>query len=127
MQDICNILGHASGQDKRLTFPKLLDIWFGKGEKKLRPDNLVVCRHPREVAQQIIGFLLIDRYLKEEFHFTPYSTISYVAIGPAWLTRTTQQLTYWLSKESPGGKAVKKKSTKRKSPDEENWDIITLD
>lgn len=120
MQDLCNILAFAVRNEKRLTYPKLIDLWLGKGEKKLRPENLVVCRHSRETAQAIVGHLLVDHFLKEEFHFTPYSTISYVAVGPSWLIgRGGQQpIRYWLP-SSTGGKKLNNKNGKRVSKEEE--------
>ena len=96
IQNICTILSHSMKIEKKLTFPKLIDVWLGKGEKKLRPENLAVCAYSRQIAQQIVGFLLVDNYLKEEFHFTPYSTISYVQVGPAWLLKTGEPIKYWL-------------------------------
>jgi len=132
MQNICNILSYSMSLEKKLTFPKLLDIWLGKGEKKLRPQDMKVCKYTREIAQQIIGLFLIDNYLKEEFHFTPYSTISYVNIGPAWLTCTTHSIIYSLpSSKEPMASDKKKNSapsvaTKRKKLVDDAM-VITLD
>ncbi|KPM09741.1 ATP-dependent DNA helicase Q1-like protein [Sarcoptes scabiei] len=87
MESLSLILTHATQLNRRLTSLKLVEIWLGKGEKKLRPNNLKTPEFHRELAEEIIAFLLINSYLQEEFHFTPYSTISYVQIGPKWLMR----------------------------------------
>ncbi len=33
-------------------------------------------------AEQIVAFLILEKYLKEDFHFTAYNTISYIRKGP---------------------------------------------
>lgn len=124
--DLMNLLAFvATRQDRKLTFPKLMDLWFGKGEKRLRPESLVICRHSREAAQTIVACLLVDGYLKEEFHFTPYSTISYVTAGPSsWLMKggggPQQPIRYWLppSSSSTTKKSGGKQSAKRASTTE---------
>lgn len=33
-------------------------------------------------AEQIVAFMILEKHLKEDFHFTAYSTISYIRKGP---------------------------------------------
>ncbi|CAG9786369.1 unnamed protein product [Diatraea saccharalis] len=78
---ISSILDYADQQDVKLTAQKLLDAWFLKGPVNLRhkgksPDI------PRILGEDIIAFLLVENYLVEDFHFTAYSTISYIKKGP---------------------------------------------
>ncbi|WAR02377.1 RECQ1-like protein [Mya arenaria] len=56
---VLQILDKASAADSKLTASKVLDAWQGKGP----PINRV------------------KQYLREDFHFTPYSTISYIIPG----------------------------------------------
>lgn len=56
----------------RLTGLKLMDAWLGKGNNSLLS---------RSDAQRILVYMLLQGYLKEDFHFTPYSTISYLLPG----------------------------------------------
>lgn len=76
-----HILEYCNGIDERLTAQKLIDSWQGKGPQKLRPPGHQPISTNRETCERIIALLLIDSYLIEEFHFTPYSTISYINIG----------------------------------------------
>lgn len=57
----------------------LTDVWYGKSTKvrvKLPSPTF-----PADFATNIIAHLLVNGYLKEDFHFTPYSTISYLKKG----------------------------------------------
>ncbi|GBL83667.1 ATP-dependent DNA helicase Q1, partial [Araneus ventricosus] len=80
-KSIINILEHASMIEERLTSQKLIEAWHGKGPPKLRPPGHLSTTLSRETCERIIALLLLESYLKEEFHFTPYSTISYINIG----------------------------------------------
>lgn len=60
---------------------KLLDSWYGKGAGNLRVRSVPVPRFSRETGEAVLGHLLVKRYLQEDFHFTPYSTISYLKRG----------------------------------------------
>jgi len=79
--DVLKILDHASRLDERMTSLKLMDALYGKGSVKLRVKDVSVPKYDRNTTEKIIGFLLIDGYLAEDFHFTPYSTISYIVPG----------------------------------------------
>lgn len=57
----------------------ILDIWFGKNNKI--KCKVATPKFPREKAENILATLLIKGILKEDFHFTPYSTISYMKAG----------------------------------------------
>lgn len=62
----------AAASKERLTFLKLLELWKGKGRGSLAASS----------CEQVIMNMLIEGVLKEDFHFTPYSTISYIVAGP---------------------------------------------
>lgn len=110
MRMLAKILKHAASIEKRLTAPKLLEIWLGKGEKKLRPEGLVPTSHGREQAQNIIIALLMKKFLREEFHFTPYSTISYIAVGSMFPSRSPEQLKIACSLPKLAGSVTPKKT-----------------
>ncbi|RXG73071.1 ATP-dependent DNA helicase Q1 [Armadillidium vulgare] len=80
-KNILSILAKSSSLDSRLTGTKLVDIWLGKGPTNLRVKEATASDLSRERAETIIAHLLIDGFLKEDFHFTPYSTISYITPG----------------------------------------------
>uniref|UniRef100_A0A336MJW4 ATP-dependent DNA helicase n=1 Tax=Culicoides sonorensis TaxID=179676 RepID=A0A336MJW4_CULSO len=77
---IRRIIRRADELKQNLTALKLVDAWFGKGPTTLRIEKIP--SYDRFYAEQIIAFLIINDYLKEEFSFTPYATHSYIKCGP---------------------------------------------
>ncbi|XP_028174181.1 ATP-dependent DNA helicase Q1-like [Ostrinia furnacalis] len=78
---LSGIIDNADKQDAKLTAQKLLDAWFLKGPVNLRHKG----KEPtisRTLGEDVIAYLLIENYLAENFHFTAYSTISYMKKGP---------------------------------------------
>lgn len=59
----------------------LLDTWYGKGNKKILLLDVQSPVFPKTRAEMILGELIVQEYLMEDFHFTPYSTISYIKKG----------------------------------------------
>lgn len=79
--DILKILDHASSLETRMTALKLMDAWFNKGLPKLRTTSVAIPEVGRATCEKLVGRLIVDGYLKEDFHFTPYSTIGYIVPG----------------------------------------------
>ena len=73
------ILVQAQSQDSKITALKLLDALMGKGPSKL--SKKPVGDFTRVQMETIVAKLLIEGYLREDFHFTPYNTISYILPG----------------------------------------------
>lgn len=82
LQDLKKILSHASQIEERMTALKLMDAWLGKGNKKNRVESVNVPKYSREVCERIVATFLLQGFLKEEFHFNPYTVISYLNVGP---------------------------------------------
>ncbi|XP_014219540.1 ATP-dependent DNA helicase Q1 [Copidosoma floridanum] len=76
------IIAKAASSDQRLTPLKLIDSWYNKGPTNLRVDSVPTPKFPREVGEAIVGHLFINGYLQEDFHFSTYSTLTYVKRGP---------------------------------------------
>lgn len=78
---LLRVLDKALSMDIKLTALKLIDAWFHKGPSKLRleipPPSI-----DRFYGEQIVAFLITSDYLREDFHYTAYSTISYIQRGP---------------------------------------------
>ena len=79
------ILNQAKCGDIKVTANKLVDALLCKGQSNLRVSgwSKPTCRNiasnsERHFVEAIISNMLIEGYLKEDFHFTPYSTISYI-------------------------------------------------
>ncbi|KAM4675412.1 ATP-dependent DNA helicase Q1 isoform 2-T2 [Discoglossus pictus] len=79
---IVKILQQAQELDEKLTPLKLIDAWTGKGAAKLRVPDVPAPKFPRDEIERIIAHLLLQRYIKEDFSFTAYATISYLKKGP---------------------------------------------
>lgn len=60
---------------------KLVDLLLGKGATKQRVQEAIATGLTRDKAENIVAYLTVDGFLKEDFHFTPYSTISYIVPG----------------------------------------------
>ena len=64
-----------------LSGAKLVGVWMGSPGNGLK----VSLPHPppstRGMCESVIAHLLIEGYLQEDFHFTPYNTISYLLPG----------------------------------------------
>ena len=103
------ILVQAQSQDSKITALKLLDALMGKGPSKL--SKKPVGNFTRTQMESIVAKLLIEGYLREDFHFTPYSTISYILPGSR---NIRSPLNMEILNES---KIVPKKSAKKKKED----------
>lgn len=74
---LSSIIENAEKQDTKLTAQKLIDAWFHKGPVPLRHKG----KEPsfsRNLGEDIIAFLITNNFIVEDFHFTAYSTISYL-------------------------------------------------
>ncbi|XP_025202849.1 ATP-dependent DNA helicase Q1-like [Melanaphis sacchari] len=80
--DIYSILNAAIENDVKFTSQMLLDTWYGKGNKKILLFDVQSPVFPKTQAEMILSELIVQGYLMEDFHFTPYSTISYIKKGP---------------------------------------------
>ncbi|XP_046406879.1 ATP-dependent DNA helicase Q1-like isoform X2 [Ischnura elegans] len=76
------VISNAAGLDVKVTAQKLVDAWLGKGATNLRLKGVSPPAISREQAEAIVAYLLIEGYFQEDFHFTAYSTISYIKRGP---------------------------------------------
>uniref|UniRef100_A0A8C5MUK7 ATP-dependent DNA helicase n=1 Tax=Leptobrachium leishanense TaxID=445787 RepID=A0A8C5MUK7_9ANUR len=81
-RDVLKILEQAEQLQEKLTPLKLVDSWMGKGAPKLRVAEVRPPKLPRDETERIIAQLLMQQYLREDFSFTAYATISYTKKGP---------------------------------------------
>ena len=80
-RSLVEIIEQAQQKQQRLTALKLVEAWKKK-------TNTTAVNLPRETMcdtdtrrEEIILHAILEGVLKEEFHFTPYSTISYIGLG----------------------------------------------
>ncbi|XP_066446841.1 ATP-dependent DNA helicase Q1 isoform X2 [Eleutherodactylus coqui] len=81
-RDVVKVLRHAEQIDEKLTPLKLIDAWSGKGASKLRVAQVLPPKLPRGELERIITHLLLQQYIREDFSFTAFATISYLKEGP---------------------------------------------
>ncbi|KAJ1164916.1 hypothetical protein NDU88_005348 [Pleurodeles waltl] len=81
-KDLVKILQQAEKMEEKLTPLKLIDAWLGKGPSKLRVASVAPPKLKRDEMERVIVHLLLDSYLREDFSFTAYATISYLKTGP---------------------------------------------
>lgn len=81
--NIYKIIDHAEKLEVKLTVLKLLDAWYQKGKPTLRLDKneVPVPKFDRFYGEQMVAFLIINGYLKEDFHFSAFTSLSYVKKG----------------------------------------------
>ena len=75
------ILEHNQALQRKLTAAKLVDVWRGRNELTKRYDIPPVDMSVEE-CEKVVVFALLQKVLKEEFHFTAYTTICYMSLGP---------------------------------------------
>lgn len=80
--DLLKILQQAASLSERVTAIKLVDAWCGKGQTSLRMRDIKAPDLSREDCERVVVYLLLEGVLREDFHFTPYSTISSLLTGP---------------------------------------------
>lgn len=81
-RSLLKILDKAKMTDTKLTALKLLDAWYQKGPKATRVDDMQAPNIDRFYGEQILAYLIINDFLREDFHYTAYSTNSYIVQGP---------------------------------------------
>ncbi|XP_044308080.1 ATP-dependent DNA helicase Q1 [Varanus komodoensis] len=80
-QDLIKILKQVDQMREKFTPLKLIEAWLGKGLSRLGVE-VVAPKVPRDVLERIVAHLILQQYLKEDFSFTAFATISYLKTGP---------------------------------------------
>lgn len=78
------ILRRAETLQTKLTALKLVDAWYHKGSPKNRLETPPPVMD-RYIGEQLVAFLIVNDYLKEEFQYNAYTTLSYIAKGDAYV------------------------------------------
>ena len=71
-----------SSFSERVTANKLVDAWCGQGQSSLRVRHVKTPYPSREDCDRVTVDMPLEGVLQEDFHFTPYSTISCLLPGP---------------------------------------------
>ncbi|XP_057317213.1 ATP-dependent DNA helicase Q1-like isoform X2 [Hydractinia symbiolongicarpus] len=106
---IMEILRNASSSDERVTPLKVIDAWLGKAKVSLRPESIATCS--RSECESVVTKLLIQQIVQEDYHFTPYSTVTYLIPGPRWLLLKRDQISVKLDIVSEKNDIISGEST----------------
>lgn len=94
LENMLEILSQASRQNEKMTSNKLIEAWMQvKGPKKLRLEGITKPSLNRTDCETVLGLLLCQGYFQENFHITPYNTISYIIPGSQSMMRRQQNNT----------------------------------
>ena len=122
-----SILAQAGRADSKLTGLKLINSLLGKGEAKFRcsdwspPKSLT-----KPAAELIVANLLLRSFLKEDFSFTPYNTISYLVAGPLMGSLKFHGDVVEVPDRLCGGKLpTQRKQVKKRGPDTDGDKVPT--
>jgi len=112
--DLLKILHQAASLSERVTAIKLVDAWCGKGQTSLRMRDVNPPDLSREDCERVVVYLLLEGVFREDFHFTPYSTISYILAGPnAKLVRKPGKQVFMDFRVDSRFKKIERKTSKR--------------
>lgn len=76
-----SILKAASPKEIRVTAIKLVEALQGRGANNMKLAGWKGRHLSKDKVEQIVGWLLVEGYLQEDMHYTPYSVISYIIPG----------------------------------------------
>ncbi|KAI8603612.1 P-loop containing nucleoside triphosphate hydrolase protein [Dissophora ornata] len=87
---LCFLMDRLKDVNERVTLNKLVEAWRGVGSlraiaKVVRDEfhtEVIPKRASKDDYDRIINHLIINGYLREDFHFTAYSTLAYIINGP---------------------------------------------
>ena len=115
------IIKHAQSKDQRLTALKLIESWRGHGSVSNRAKHVPVMKFSETKCEKVVLRALLEGILKEEFHFTPYSTISYIGLGRSTIAvkrgilRITMKVSRTESSHTPKAVSKQKQPLNNKS------------
>jgi len=75
------ILEQAARREQRVTGLKLVEAVQGRGANNLKLAGWTGDGLSKDQVESLVAHLTVEGHLKEDFHFTPYSTISYLVQG----------------------------------------------
>lgn len=95
--ELYKIIDRAVSIDVKLTGLKLVDAWYQKGATNLRVKEIAPPKLERYFAEQIVAFLIVKGYLKEDFHISTYTTYSYIRKGSR-ITKPDDRIVFYASR-----------------------------
>mmetsp|Transcript_13072 Transcript_13072/g.35185 ORF Transcript_13072/g.35185 Transcript_13072/m.35185 type:complete len:462 (-) Transcript_13072:750-2135(-) len=108
-QSVVRIVADVQQRGETVTFAALVEAWGAGGKRAAgvrgaEPQNT---SQPRLARERLILRLIVDGILAEQFHYTPYSIISYVVPGQHARKFLQQKTPFFLVKELDSCDATK--------------------
>ena len=82
-QTVIRIILKANDLSEKLTPLKLLNSLLSSGPQKLQVKDWKCPKNDfnRAIGERLLAHMLLRGYIKEDFHYTPYSTLTYLVMG----------------------------------------------
>ena len=100
-------------KETRITAAKLVEALQGRGANNIKIAGWKGGKWTKENVEQIVGMMLVEQYLQEDMHFTPYNVISYILPGH----RPVEKVKIKFMSSS---KNINKRKRKQQSSDEDS-------
>ena len=108
-----DILTAGVSKETRITAAKLVEALQGRGANNIKIAGWKGGKWTKENVEQIVGMMLVEQYLQEDMHFTPYNVISYILPGH----RPVEKVKIKFMSSS---KNINKRKRKQQSSDEDS-------
>ena len=76
-----DILNAGVSKEVRITSAKLVEALQGRGANNVKIPSWRGGQLSKEQVEQVVGSMMVEQYLMEDMHYTPYSVISYLLPG----------------------------------------------
>ena len=76
-----DILTAGVSKEQRITAAKLVEALQGRGANIIKIARWKGGKWSKEEVEQIVAHMLVEGYIMEDMHYTPYSVISYILPG----------------------------------------------
>eukprot|EP00092_Neocalanus_flemingeri_P026366 GFUD01028582.1.p1 GENE.GFUD01028582.1~~GFUD01028582.1.p1 ORF type:complete len:664 (+),score=201.59 GFUD01028582.1:102-2093(+) len=96
------ILTAAGPKEIRVTALKLVDALQGRGANNTKLAGWKGGKLTKDQVEQVVAWLLVEGYLQEDMHYTPYSVISYLLAGHRIVKQVSVK---FLNNKSTGAKS----------------------
>ena len=112
-----DILTAGVSKEQRITAAKLVEALQGRGANILKIARWKGGKWSREEVEQIVAHMLVEGYIVEDMHYTPYSVISYILPGHRDVNKMEIKFV-------SGSKTVKKGKKRKEKSDSSGEDEI---
>jgi len=123
-QTVLQILGHIGLSGNKATMIQLTEMMRGGGKQKTLGLHFQAIKDlTKDECEKLLNWMLMEDILQEDFHWTPYNTISYLVQGEkASAVRNNRMKVIMDFEETEKKKKRERKTTKKSKENEEEDD-----